>query len=186
MEQIKTQKQQAEYLLYECGLLEELKKYGAPHIIGSYKMDLMASNDLDIDIENTEMSLEKLYQLTFYIIEKFHPVWYEAKEEVTAEGKTVWFQGFETRISGELWNFDLWFFDKETIKQAEAFCNEIKEKVKQDSGAKEAIIRVKKDLLARELYSFEQYTSMDVYRAVLELGIRDSETFLQSYKKTDR
>ena len=151
MGQIKTQKQQAEYLLYECGLLEELKKYGAPHIIGSYKMDLMASNDLDIDIENTEMSLEKLYQLTFYIIEKFHPVWYEAKEEVTAEGKTVWFQGFETRISGELWNFDLWFFDKETIKQAEAFCNEIEEKVKQDSGAKEAIIRVKKDLLSREL-----------------------------------
>ena len=186
MEQFKTQKQQAEYFLYECGLLEELKKYGTPHIIGSYKMDLMASNDLDIDIENTEMSLEKLYQLTSYIIEKFHPVWYEAKEEVTADGKTVWFQGFETRISGELWNFDLWFFDKETIEQAESFCTGIEDKVMQKPETKEAIIKIKKDLITRELYSFEQYTSMDVYRAVLELGIRDSETFLQSYKKTDR
>ena len=176
-------KEQAEYFLYECGLLDELKKYGTPHIIGSYKMDLMVSNDLDIDIENQDMSLDKLYELTAYILEKFHPVWYEAKEELNAEGKTVWFQGFETRISGELWNFDLWLFDKETIEKAEKFCNEVEEKVLKQPGAKEAILAIKEELLKRGLYSFEQYCSMDVYKAVLELGIRDIDTFLKKYTK---
>jgi hypothetical protein len=83
-------------------------------------MDMMAWNDIDIDIENQGMSLEKLYQLTSYIIETFHPFWYEAKEEVNDEGQTVWFQGFEAMIDGERWNFDLWFFDRETIEKAEA------------------------------------------------------------------
>jgi len=50
-----TRKEQADYFLYECGLLDELKKYGSPHIIGSYKMDLMVSNDLDVDIENQDI-----------------------------------------------------------------------------------------------------------------------------------
>jgi len=41
-----------------------------------------------------------------------------------------------------------------------------------------AILHLKKELLARNLYSFEKYTSMDVYHAVLELGITDIDTFL--------
>lgn len=105
-------KQNADHILYEFGLLDKLKEIGTPHIIGSYRMDMMAWNDLDIDIENDNMSLEKLYALSDFILRTFHPVWYEAKEEVNAEGKTVWFHGFETTITGELWNVDLWFFDK--------------------------------------------------------------------------
>lgn len=45
-------------------------------------MDMMAWNDLDIDVENDKMSLDKLYSLTDYIIKTFHPVWYEAKQEL--------------------------------------------------------------------------------------------------------
>ena len=45
-------------------------------------MDMMAWNDLDIDIENDNMSLEKLYELSVFIINTFHPLWYEAKEVV--------------------------------------------------------------------------------------------------------
>ena len=43
------------------------------------------------------MSLKKLYELTSFILSTFNPVWYEAKEVVNDEGKTVWFHGFETR-----------------------------------------------------------------------------------------
>ena len=32
--------------------VKRLEEIGKPHIIGSYKMDMMAWNDLDIDIEN--------------------------------------------------------------------------------------------------------------------------------------
>ncbi len=76
--------------MHQCGLLEKLKEYGRPHIIGSYRMDMMAWNDLDINVENDKMSLDKLYILSDYIIKTFHPIWYEAKEERTNENKTVW------------------------------------------------------------------------------------------------
>ena len=118
-------KKNADKILYECGLWDFLSKIGQPHIIGSYRMDLMAWNDLDLDIENSCMSREKLYQLTSFVLDVFHPLWYEAKEEVNDEGKRVWFHGFHVLIDDELWNVDLWFFDTETITKAEAYCDGI-------------------------------------------------------------
>lgn len=178
-----TIEEQAKRILYDCGLLEELSRYGTPHIIGSYRMDMMAWNDLDIDIENENMSLDKLYRLSQFIIDKFHPMWYEAKEEINSENKTVWFQGFEAFIENELWNVDLWFFDKDTIKLAEEYCDGIVLQVKELPESKEQIIRLKRELIARKLYSFDQYTSIDVYNAVLNQHIVDVESFLANYRK---
>lgn len=177
-------KETAGYFLYDCGLLEELKKYGKPHIIGSYRMDMMAWNDLDIDIENDNMSMEQLYQLTSFILDRFHPTWYEAKQELAEDGERVWFQGFETMITGELWNFDLWFFSKKKIEAAERYCDDI---VKNTTPfQKQRIIQIKEQLIARDLYSFEQYTSMDVYRAVMEQGVDNVEDFLLQYNKAEK
>ena len=125
-------KSQAERILYEFGLLKKLEEIGMPHIIGSYRMDMMA--------------------------------WNEAKEEVNEEGKRVWFHGFETMIIGELWNVDLWFFDKETIANAEKYCDDIAQKASQIQ--KDRIIQIKEELIARGLYSFEKFKSPDVYKAV--------------------
>ena len=171
----------ADKILYDMGLWERLSKIGAPHIIGSYKMDMMAWNDLDIDIENQDMSIEKLYELTYYIFQTFHPLWYEAKEEINEDGKTVWFHGFHTMIDEELWNLDLWFFDLATISKAEAYCRNIMKMVKQTPESQEYIIKMKQELQKRGLYGFEQYSSMDVYRAVLEQGIADTDELLRRY-----
>lgn len=178
-----TIKEKADRILGETGLLERLGEIGAPHVIGSYKMDMMAWNDLDIDIENQDMSIEKLYELTDYIIRTFRPKWFEAKEEITDEGKTVWFQGAEAVIDGELWNFDLWFFDRETIEKAEGYCEDIMARAAKIPGAKERMIGIKQELRERGLYGFGEgkFISMDVYRAVLEQGIISTEEFLKRY-----
>lgn len=178
-----TREEQAKRILYDCGLLEELSKYGTPHIIGSYRMGMMAWNDLDIDIENEKMSLDKLYHLSQFIIDRFHPTWYEAKEEINSQNKTVWFQGFEALIENELWNVDLWFFDKDTIKLAEESCDKIVRQVKNLPSSKELIIQLKKELIARKLYSFDQYTSTDIYDAVLNQHITNLENFLANYRR---
>jgi len=175
-----TRKMAADRILYEFGLMEQLEKIGVPHIIGSYRMDMMAWNDLDIDIENDNMSKEKLYELSADILKTFEPLWYEAKEELSEDGKRVWFHGFETMITGELWNVDLWFFDKETIKNAEKYCDEIAEKT--DESQKNIIIAIKEELIKRGLYSFEQYKSIDVYKAVVEENVRNVEEFLQLFQ----
>ncbi len=167
----------ADKLLYELGLFDKLAEIGNPHVIGSYRMDMMAWNDLDIDIENDAMSLDKIHELSIFIIDTFHPVWYEAKEEVNADGKKVWFHGFETMITGELWNVDLWFFDKETIVEAENFCDNIANNTSQTQ--KDIIVNIKSELIERGLYSFEQYKSVDVYNAVLKHNVTNVEEFLQ-------
>ena len=178
-----TVKEQANCILYDCGLLKELNKYGTPHIIGSYRMDMMAWNDLDIDVENDNMSLDKLHHLTQFIIDRFQPVWYEAKEEINFENKTVWFHGFEAYIGNALWNVDLWFFDKDTIRSAEEYCDGIVRQVKEQPEAREQIIHLKRELIARKMYSFDLYTSMDVYSAVLRQHITDVESFLANYRR---
>ena len=73
-------REKAEKILRDSGLIEELAKYGEVHPIGSYRMDIMAWNDIDIDVRNDGMSLEKLYALTKYVLETFRPVWYEARD----------------------------------------------------------------------------------------------------------
>ena len=170
----------ADRLLYELGLFDKLAEIGKPHIIGSYRMDMMAWNDLDIDIENEAMSLEKIYELSTFIINTFHPVWFEAKEEVNSDGKKVWFHGFETMITGELWNVDLWFFDKETIAEAENYCDNIADNTSQ--AQKDTIVSIKSELIERGLYSFEQYKSVDVYKAVMESNVRNVDEFLMLLK----
>ena len=46
-------KEAADRILHTYGLLDLLRPLGTPHVIGSYRMDMMAWNDLDIDIENS-------------------------------------------------------------------------------------------------------------------------------------
>lgn len=181
----KERKRRAERILHELGLHERLAQIGEPHVIGSCRMDMMAWNDLDIDVENRNMSKEKLYDLTAYILKTFSPSWYEAKEEINDEGKTVWFHGFHAEIDGELWNFDLWFFDLETIQKAEAYCDAIAKQVMRKPGSRETIMRIKEELIARDLYGFEKYASMDVYRAVLEQDIKSVPELLGRYVKQE-
>lgn len=170
----------ADRILYEFGLLKKVEEIGNSHIIGSYRMDMMAWNDLDIDIENDMMSLDKLYELTTFIINTFHPVWYEAKEEINDSGKRVWFHGFETMITGELWNVDLWFFDKEIISDAEKYCDNIANNTNQTQ--KDIIVSIKSELISRGLYSFDRYKSIDVYKAVLESNVKNVDDFLLLFK----
>ena len=174
---------EAALLLQEHGLLEILREYGEPHVIGSSTMDLMAWPDLDIDVIPDDMSIDKLHRLTRTLLERFYPLWYEGKEEVNDEGKTVWFQGLETKITGTRWNIDIWFFDRETVEKAEAYCAGIRDAVRKNPAYRDAVLHLKRELIARGLYSFEKFHSTDVYRAVLDCGISDIETFLKEYRK---
>ena len=173
-------KNNADKLLYDFGLLNELKNYGTPYIVGSYAMDLMAWNDLDIYVSNESMSIEKLYEFTSFILRTFHPVWYEAKKEVS-DGKTAWFHGYETEILGELCNVDIWFFDKETITKALDFSKIIKQKLLANPELKEVVINIKQLLIENEQYGFDKFSSMDVYKAVFENNVRSYKDFIEKY-----
>ena len=46
---------------------------------------------------------------------------------------------------------------------------------------KKRIIQIKEELISRELYSFEKYKSLDVYKTVLEKDVGDVDEFLQLF-----
>lgn len=59
------------------------------------------------------------------------------------EGKTVCFHGFHAIIDGKIRNFDLWFFDRETIDKAEAYCDGVRRMAEQNPGSREKIMKMK-------------------------------------------
>lgn len=170
-------KKQADIFMHEMGLTETLKKYGEPHIVGSYAMDTMAWNDLDIYITNKNMSLEKLHELSQHTIAAYKPFWYEAKQE--QHDKSIYFHGFETTVMGSLWNFDLWFFGEKEIQKAKNFYSEVNKKA--TPAQKETIIALKQTLIERSQYNYSPYTSMDVYTAVLDHDVNTIISFTRSY-----
>ena len=173
-------KNNADKLLYYFDLLNELNNYGTPYIVGSYSMDLMAWNDLDIYVSNEFMSTEKLYELTSFVLNIFHPVWYEAKKDVI-DGKTAWFHGFETEVLGKLCNVDIWFLDNDTITKALDFSKNIEQKLLVKPELKEIVIKIKQSLITNEQYGFDKLSSMDVYKAVFEDNIRSYKEFIENY-----
>lgn len=80
-------------------------------------------------------------------------IWYEAKEEITADGKT--------------------------IKAAEHYCDLVAQKAGKEQKAK--IIEIKEALIAGNLYFFDHYRSMDVYKAVMEMNIENIDDFMSEF-----
>ncbi len=175
-------KQKADYLLLNMGLVEELSRFGEVHTVGSCRTGLMATNDIDLYVDNSAMSLELLHELTVFILNTFKPVWYEAKEEYSPDGDTIYFHGFETVISGERWNFDIWFFDKKTIMEAEELCSRIEREIIDYPAKKDAVLEIKNYLITKGLYSYDKFTGMDVYRAVFDENIITLNAFIKKYE----
>jgi len=142
----------------------------------------MVGNDLDIDVENNAFSLAMLHELTGWVLDEFTPVWFEGKCDTVA-GKRRCFLGFETYAPGELWNVDIWFLDPVEIAACERYCDDVQRRAAAEQGARDAILRLKRELLALGLYSFDQYTSMDVYDAVLNRHIRTTDEFVAGYPR---
>ena len=176
-------KENAEKILYKHGLIDELNKYGKTHIIGSYKMDLMVWNDLDIDMENENINMNTIHNITKYVLDKFFPIWFSGRETIMAN-KKCYFLGFETDILEERWNIDLWFFDKIEIKKCIDYCDDITDKINKKPEYQDYIIKIKKDLIHNGMYS-ESFNSFDVYDAVLNYGIRNTRELIKNYKKIE-
>jgi hypothetical protein len=176
-------KENADKILYKYGLIDELNKYGKSHIIGSYKMDLMVWNDLDVDIENLNINMESIYSITKFVFKIFSPIWFEGKETIM-DNKKCYFFGFETNILEETWNIDLWFFEKLEIEKCKKYCAEITEKINKNKGLQNYIIEIKKGLIQKGMYS-SSYNSIDVYDAVLNYGIKNTEELIRKYKKKE-
>lgn len=171
----------ANEILYNMNLLNILKKYGEVYIVGSYKMNLMAWNDIDIYVDNQTMDLEKLYNLSMEIFKTFNPIWFEGKQEECKVKGANYFLGFETTCTRELWNIDIWFFSKETINNTIKYNDNIIDIIKDNPNMRMIITDLKKQLINSGVYG-TQYSSIDVYDAVIKGKVKNVNQFFDWYR----
>lgn len=174
-------KREADQLLYEKGLAEILQRYGTPNISGSYELDLMTWRDLDIYLEVKEFSEREFFLLGAEISTILRPVKMHYRNELIARTIDLplglyWGVYFGNERAGE-WKLDIWCVYEEECKRLLDFCAAIKNRLTPE--AKFDIMNIKSQCWTDPQYR-RQYTSADIYKAVLEKGVQTVEDFRQT------
>lgn len=180
--------EKANCLIHDYGLLELLEKYGEVSIVGSYGMNIMTWNDLDFYIDKSSLNGANYYGLASEILKKFVPGHFDGTFHMENESA---FLGFETSISGDRWNIDIWWKNQAEINDSIAYANNIARLLHENPTLKNAVITIKQDLISRRLYGFDKgkkhYHSKEIYDAVFHEGILTTERFLayaESFQKS--
>jgi len=178
-------KQEADRLLYEYDLYKIIENYGIVYIVGSYKMDMMVWNDLDITVENNNHSFDKHYCLTNEINAKVKPYHFEG---MYSKIDNSYFYGCETNILGERWNIDIWFRDKIKIMEEKNYSDHIIKQVSDNPEYKNIIKQIKEELIKINIYGIDKsikkhYHSNEIYNAVLNDNIQNFNEFMEKHPK---
>ena len=171
---------EADRLLERTGLMDVLRPFGAVAIVGSYSMDLMAWNDLDVYVDAGDWTVERYCDVLGAVAKAVQPVRVDGFQDA-AQGR--YFIGMETMITGQRWNIDIWGRSTAEIADAQRSNAEMKRRFDADPELRSALVRIKQGLIARGMYGFDKgakhYHSPEIYRAVLDEGVRTTEEFLR-------
>lgn len=175
-------KNQADHLIRQTRLLEVLNRHGTPAITGSYFMNIMAWNDLDLYL-NPGTGFDP-YSMIADLNAALRPFRFDG----FVNDRSI-FYGCETTISGERWNIDVWIRTEAEIAESLASCAGLLRRMESQPGTREAIVAIKTALIQKGLYGFDKhpvhhYHSRDIYDAVLNEGILSPEEFLSRHPLT--
>ena len=169
---------EADDILLKKGLRKILGQYGTVYITGSYSLGLMTWRDLDIYLENENLTEQQFFELGKVIVSLLHPVKMSFRNERIARTKGLptglyWgiYLGDEKKGA---WKIDIWGLDSEECKERLRFCNQIADRITDDSKIK--ILEIKSRCWMDPLYR-KFYTSNDIYTAVLEKHVHDVDSF---------
>lgn len=171
-----TIRQGADALLAQTGLPEVLAGFGRAEIVGSYVMDAMAWNDLDVYV-----ALEgDFHTLAAAVMQAVKPVRFDGFCDVKTGNRFI---GMETMATGERWNIDIWIRRPEQIDEALERNRAMKAQLDACPEAREAVVRIKQALIARGMYGLDKgkrhYHSAKIYEAVLEKGVLTVDVLLE-------
>jgi hypothetical protein len=171
-------KKEADQFLSKTLLLEELSKFGLPHISGSYFLDLMTWRDLDIYLEVNSLEVTKCFELGKELANLLKPVKMQFRNETGAGTAGLphglyWgiYLGDERKGA---WKIDLWLVHPPELERLLNYCRQIQSRLDEQSVL--AILAIKSECWQDPAYR-KAYTSSDIYEAVLERQIRTVTEF---------
>jgi hypothetical protein len=176
-------KKEADNILTTQGLLPVLESYGVPHISGSYSLGLMTWRDLDIYLEVESISEASFFGLGGKIAERFHPVKMSFRNEVIGKAPGLpnglyWGVYLGDERAGA-WKIDIWAVSKTECRRLVRYCTEIGEKLTPEASIK--IMDIKSQCWKDPGYR-RSYTSLDIYKAVMDKGVTTLEEFKEYLK----
>lgn len=172
-------KQEADHLLYDQGLYSILEDYGHPIIAGSYAYDLMTWHDLDIYFDG-DFDREAFFDLGYQITATFnaYKAFFTDNRGRSPDG-LYWGIRLGDLQAGA-WKIDIWHLSDRDYQDQVRYCDVIKNALTDDT--RRAIIEIKSHFCMKPGYR-DTITSDDIYKAVLEHGVRNLEQFLHYHRK---
>lgn len=178
---------EAHKILEQLKLIEKLSKYGKPEIIGSLALGLMVWRDIDIEVEINDSKKENLGELVGIITLNTEcridfTIIYNAQliKPNLPKGTYLGIKFYDhlpikeqSSKSDKIWKIDIWFLKTEN-KKGSLKTWEIKNKLTDDN--RKIILEIKNSLWQNPKYK-KIITSMDIYIAVLDKGVKNLEDF---------
>ena len=165
--------QEADELLNDKGLLRLLESFGKPHVLGSYSLGTMVWRDLDFNLENGAITEHDFFELGGRLASVVSPTKMNYRDTRTQPVGLYWGVYMNHR-SEDGWKIDIWAIDSGQYKGLKEFQDSIEERITASSRLK--ILSIKPAVWRDPRYG-HNFTSVEVYRAVLDHGIEDEDGF---------
>ncbi len=176
-------RKEADELLGPKGLRSLLEDNGTPHVTGSYALHLMTWRDLDIYLEAPNLSEESFFRLGGRIASCLAPVRMSFRNERINRTPNLplglyWgvYLGDERKGA---WKIDIWAVGTQECKRQLDFNQRLAAAL--TSSFRSKILSIKQACWKDPGYR-KTYTSQDIYRAVMEQGIEDVDSFKDHMK----
>jgi hypothetical protein len=174
-------------LLLASGLQTILNDYGAAHVIGSYALHLMVWRDLDIHIVQPELDKRKFFELGGKIADLLNPQRMHYRDETSAATQGLprglyWGVYLGNEREGA-WKIDIWMTGPDGFEAVRAHGERIQERLA-DSN-RPLILKIKSACWRHPQYRRE-FSSGDIYDAVLEHSVTDIDGFWKFLKDRNR
>jgi hypothetical protein len=163
-------------LLEETGLLGIMERYGRPRVTGSYALDLMVWRDLDTELVTDGLSVEDFFALGRELASRLQPARMSFRNELlmaTPGLPAGLYWGIH--LPGErAWKIDLWAMDQAEFDRRTPYVGWVAANL--TPLTRRAILEIKSAIWDLPGYR-QEYSSKDVYDAVLAHGVRDVDGF---------
>jgi hypothetical protein len=160
----------------ETGLLAIVERYGRPRVTGSYALDLMVWRDLDIELVAEGLSVNDFFALGRDLASRLQPARMSFRDERLMETRGLprgMYWGIHLPGEGN-WKIDVWAMDRAEAGRRSPYAAWVAAGL--TPATRRAILEIKSAIWNLPGYRSD-YSSKDVYDAVLSHGVRDVERF---------
>lgn len=179
LERSKQRRQKAEAILRELDLFNKWRQFGRPVLVGALSFDLAVAPDIDMEIYCPDLKIEHGFHVFSECALNPRVISTQFVNHLNTPDKALYWQMHYRDDEGVDWKFDMWTAPEDyELPRGEHFVRPMVNALTPET--RESILTLKEARAAGELPVF---FSIDVYRAVIEGGVRTIDDW-REWQKT--